>query len=117
MTRPSRLGIYADLQPVLDAALAAGGGSYTLATRGDAVHWRQRAYKFRIAYAREHGTPNRYDALLLRRIPPAGSPDDNVVTIEVRQATGLFTPSVTRAPQADALTADALAIAKRLLGE
>lgn len=38
---------YDDIRAVLDAALAEGGGRYTLATPGQAVYWRARAYYFR----------------------------------------------------------------------
>lgn len=38
---------YKDVRLVLDAALAAAGGIYTLPTPGKAVHWRMRAYMFR----------------------------------------------------------------------
>lgn len=38
---------YLDCRLVLDAAIAAGGGRYELASPGKALHWRQRAYTFR----------------------------------------------------------------------
>jgi hypothetical protein len=41
------LGQYSDVRAVLDAAIAAGGGRYTLKSRGAAIHWRARAYAFR----------------------------------------------------------------------
>lgn len=41
------VGPYADVKTVLDAALRNKGGVYTLPTRGAAVKWRQRAYKYR----------------------------------------------------------------------
>lgn len=116
MTRTSRLGLYADLQPVLDAAIAAGGGTYTLATHGDAVHWRQRVYKFRKLWQQERG-PSRYDALLLRRIPD----DSSEVIMEVRVAQGIFTPGFTAPPPSiaglDAAEDAAFALARRLVGE
>lgn len=41
------LSQFLDVIPVLDAAIAAGGGRYTLPTSGQAVNWRQRAYTLR----------------------------------------------------------------------
>lgn len=106
MTRPSRLGLYADLVPVLDAMLDAGGGTYTLATPGDAVHWRQRVYKFRLQYQKEIG-PSRYDTLVLRR------PRGNEVDVDIRRPAGLFTPRPGPSPYDD----EAFAISRKLLGD
>lgn len=41
------LSDYHDIKPILDQAVAHKGGTYQLETSGQAVHWRQRAYKFR----------------------------------------------------------------------
>lgn len=47
MPNSKSLTMYHDVKLVLDAAIAAGGGVYTLPTHGKAVHWRQRAYNYR----------------------------------------------------------------------
>lgn len=83
--KANRLNLYSDVRQVLDQALANGGGEYILSTHGQAVHWRQRAYKFRKEYARVHGT-SPYDDLEFPRIDA----DSNKVTIAVRQPKGVF---------------------------
>lgn len=91
MTKSNRLGIYADVRAVLDAALEHGGGLFRCLTPGHAVHWRQRAYRFRKAYA-ETLSPNAmspYDALVLPRLEK----DSDTVVIQVRQMGGTFTPA------------------------
>jgi hypothetical protein len=91
MTKANRLGMYADIRSVLDAALAAGGGTFRCDSRGAAVHWRQRAYRFRKLYAETLGTRamSPYDVLVLPRLP-VGCPE---VTIIIRQSSGVFTPA------------------------
>lgn len=84
-----RLGMYADLQPILDAALAAGGGTYTLETYGQAVHWVQRAYKFRKLFAEIYATKSKYDLLTMPRIVPGTS----TVIIKVNKPSGVFEPA------------------------
>lgn len=114
--RPNRLGMYADLSPILDAALVSGGGSYTLPSYGAAVHWRQRAYKFRKLYAETMGGMSKYDRLTLPRIEDGTS----VVTIKLSAPKGLFTPneSPALAPFAeDELFGAAEEFAKKLGGE
>ncbi len=109
----TRLAIYSDLIPILDAAIASQGGTYTLATHGDAVHWRQRVYKFRKAWGLAHAPPNKYDVLVLPRIPA----DSSNVLLTVRQAVGVWTPGgVPRAEPADDLTAAAFRLAARING-
>lgn len=91
MTKPSnRLGMYSDVQFVLDEAIMAGGGDYHCPNHGAAVHWRQRAYKFRKLFAEINGEKNtsRYDKLVMPRIPPESS----TVHITVRKQVGVFTP-------------------------
>lgn len=102
----NRLGIYHDVQEILDAALSAGGGTYTCATHGQAVHWRQRAYKFRKLYAEIHGAraSSQYDRLTLPRIEPGSSE----VLIHYRQHVGTFTPAESTAAFPDILTGDEL---------
>jgi hypothetical protein len=91
MTKANRLGMYADVRSVLDAALAAGGGTFMCESHGAAVHWRQRAYRFRKLYAET--LPPRamspYDVLVLPRLAD-GSGE---VVITVRQMGGVFTPA------------------------
>jgi hypothetical protein len=91
MTKSNRLGIYADIRPVLDAALASGGGTFTCSDYGAAVHWRQRAYRFRKAFAETLGPRDMspYDVLVLPRL----APDSCEVVINVRQTSGVFTPA------------------------
>ena len=87
--RPNRLGMYADVSNILDAALAHGGGSYALESNGAAVHWRQRAYAFRKLYAETIGGMSKYDRLTFPRIVDGSS----VVQIRLVEAKGLFTPA------------------------
>lgn len=87
---------FADVASVLDAAIAAGGGTYTLPTPGKATHWRQRAYTLRkilgeINLKRKGEDPGAvattpYDTLYLRILPSA--PCD--VVIEFNEARGVF---------------------------
>lgn len=82
---------YLNHKAVLDAALAAGGGRYSLPSHKEAVRWRLEAYYFRKLYVKKMreeipvgtiSTP--YDNMLLRL---AG----NVVIIEQRVITGKLT--------------------------
>jgi hypothetical protein len=105
----SKLSLFSDLPPILDAIVAAGGGTYTLATPGDATHWRQRVYQFRLAYQQELG-PSPYDVLVLHR--PRGCEVD----ISLRRAAGVFTPRVAPAV-GDKYEDEAFALARRMLGD
>ncbi len=92
MTRSqsNRLGMYSDIFPILDEALAAGGGTYALATYGDAVHWRQRAYRARKLYANTFGFDmSKYDRLTFPRIKDG----ECFVTIQLNVSKGVFTPA------------------------
>lgn len=91
MTKSNRLGMYADVRAVLDSALESGGGTFACADYGSAVHWRQRAYRFRKLYAETLGprAMSPYDVLVLPRL----APDANEVVITIRQASGVFTPA------------------------
>ena len=91
MSKANRLGVYADVRQVLDAALVAGGGKLECPSHGSAVHWRQRAYRFRKLYAETLGPKamSEYDVLVLPRL----APDSATVTILVRQPVGIFTPT------------------------
>lgn len=115
MTKSNRLGMYADVRSVLDAALAAGGGTFMCETHGAAVHWRQRAYRFRKLYAETLGPKamSPYDVLVLPRLAP-GSAE---VTITIRQAAGVFTPANDMAPTGnDELLEAAESLRRRLEG-
>lgn len=111
-SRSNRLGMFADVREVLDSALAHGGGSFQCATHGDAIHWRQRAYRFRKLYAETIGPKamSPYDVLVLPRVPD----DSATVIITVRQTAGIFTPA---GPRVDALAdeEDLMAEAQALL--
>lgn len=113
---PNRLGIYTDVQEILDAALAAGGGTYTCSTHGQAVHWRQRAYRFRKLYAEIHGAKQAslYDRITMPRVEP----DEVHVTLTLRQHVGTFTPLEGGTPldltTGDDLLEEALRLAKDL---
>lgn len=91
MTKANRLGIYADIRAVLDAALEHGGGTFTAPDHGAAVHWRQRAYRFRKAFAETLGprAMSPYDVLVLPRL----AADSSEVVINIRQTGGTFTPA------------------------
>jgi hypothetical protein len=93
-TVANRLGMYDDVRQVLDAALQSGGGSFELPTHGKAVHWRQRAYKFRKLYAEilasdKSTAMSPYDRLTLPKLLD----DSCVVVIKVREMVGTFIPN------------------------
>lgn len=117
MTKVNRLGMYADIRSILDAALAAGGGTFTCDSHGAAVHWRQRAYRFRKLYAETLGLKvmSPYDVLVLPRLPEDGCE----VTIVIRQTAGVFTPANdAQAPTSnDELLEAAESLRRRLEGE
>lgn len=89
--KSNRLGIYADVRAVLDSALEHGGGVFTAPDHGAAVHWRQRAYRFRKAFAETLGPQamSPYDVLVLPRLAEGSSE----VVITVRTTGGVFTPA------------------------
>jgi hypothetical protein len=96
MVRPvaNRLGMYDDVRQILDAALSSGGGRFDLPTHGLAVHWRQRAYKFRKLYAQTLASDDSfsmspYDRLTMPRIED----DSSTVVINVREVIGTFVPN------------------------
>lgn len=115
MTKSNRLGMYADIRAVLDAALAAGGGTFACETHGAAVHWRQRAYRFRKLYAETLGpkTMSPYDVLVLPRLEPEGCE----VTITIRQTAGVFTPANDAPTSNDELMEAAKELRRKLEGE
>ena len=85
MTRS--LAMYEDVKKILDAAIATGGGTVTLASTGQAVRWRQRAYEFR-KLARASTDWSIYDRITLRKVEP-GSCD---VVIAVIEQPAIFKP-------------------------
>lgn len=115
MTKSNRLGMYADIRSVLDAALESGGGTFACTDYGSAVHWRQRAYRFRKLFAETLGPKamSPYDILVLPRLI------DNIVTIKLREAGGVFTPANDGlAPtDNDGLLEAAESLRRRLIGE
>lgn len=93
-TSANRLGLYDDVRQILDAAMASGGGEFVLTTHGQAVHWRQRAYKFRKLFATilsqdKSLAMSPYDRLTMPQIPD----DSSTVIINVREIVGTFTPN------------------------
>jgi hypothetical protein len=93
-TIANRLGMYDDVRQILDAALQSGGGMFELPSHGLAVHWRQRAYKFRKLYAQTLASDDSfsmspYDRLTLPQI----ADDSCTVVINVREVIGTFTPN------------------------
>lgn len=91
MTKSNRLGMYADVRAVLDAALEGGGGTFKCDSHGAAVHWRQRAYRFRKLFAETLGprVMSPYDILVLPRL----ADDSSEVVITIRQTAGVFMPA------------------------
>jgi hypothetical protein len=94
MSSPSQ---YADVIEILNAAIAAGGGKYTLETHGQAMHWRQRAYALRALLIEQNKrkfpdmvVPSPYDGVILT-VPKKGLPGDNAVLIRLRKAEGRLT--------------------------
>lgn len=93
-TPANRLGLYDDVRQILDAALSSGGGEFVLPNHGQAMHWRQRAYKFRKLYAQTLASDDSfsmspYDRLTMPQIPD----DSSTVVINVREIVGTFTPN------------------------
>ena len=81
---------FGDIKPLMDAALASGGGIYHAPTSGQAVRFRQRAYQFRKAF-REAAAPaaSPYDRLTIKRLAPG----DTKVEIVPISLPGTFTPA------------------------
>lgn len=117
MTKPrsNRLGMYQDVRTILDAALANGGGTYACETHGQAIHWRQRVYRFRKLYAETVGLTreSEYDCIVIPRVPPESS----TCYLQLRKQVGIFMPSNESADiifDEDPLLEEAEAIARRL---
>jgi hypothetical protein len=93
-TIANRLGLYDDVRQILDAALASGGGSFDLPTHGQAMHWRQRAYKFRKLYAQTLASDDSFSMSPYDRLTmPTPADDSATVEIKVREVVGTFTPN------------------------
>mgnify|MGYP003443860708 FL=1 len=113
MTRPNRIGMYEDVRKILDAALENGGGEVELRSYGAAVHWRQRAYKFRKLFVDTVQARSPYDRLTLLKTPE-GSP---IVTIRIKEQPAVFRPINRDAAPAQVdpeLMSEAEDLAKRL---
>jgi len=128
MALTKSLGAYADIRPVLDAAIARRGGHYILPTAQAAIRWAQRAYYYRTLLREqsrlrlgiegiEPTTP--YDEIKLRR-------EDNIVYIEFYTPIGTFIGPDGNAvdvkgealeAQDDLLSQEAEAFAKGLFGD
>lgn len=106
--------MYQDIRDILDATLSSGGGTYECGTHGQAVHWRQRVYRFRKLYAETLGLTKEspYDSIVIPRVPPESS----TCVLQLRKQVGTFTPSFESAPfeDVDPLLEEAEAIARRL---
>lgn len=91
---------YSDCAAVLDAALATGGGIYTLPNYGAAVRWAQRAYNLRKALRELNAETlvpgqapfTKYDDVVLRvekKRPDKDQP--HKVVIEIKRLQGVLT--------------------------
>lgn len=65
MPASRQLSNYADIKGILDAAIAAGGATYRLATPGKATNWRQRANVFRSLFRGESQKANSIPGLVV----------------------------------------------------
>lgn len=82
MTMSKNPNSYGHIKAVLDAAVSAGGGAYTLPSAAEAIKWRQEAYRYRSMLSEIGPTP--YDDLLLSLV-------ENKIRIVVKTFTGTFT--------------------------
>jgi hypothetical protein len=93
-TQANRLGLYDDVRQILDAALSSGGGAFDLPSHGLAVHWRQRAYKFRKLYANTLADGDTFAMSPYDKLTMPAVPDDSAsVVINIREVIGTFTPN------------------------
>lgn len=65
MPASKELSNYSDIRAILDAAVAAGGARFTVASPGKATWWRQRANMFRVLFRREAQKGNLVPGLVL----------------------------------------------------
>lgn len=88
-TIPQISAQYSDVKPVLDAALAHGGGTYEAPSPGAAVQFRHRCYAFRKAFREASESASPYDRLVIRKLAKGQT---NVV-IEPNTLPGTFVPA------------------------
>lgn len=98
------LSSYVEMKNVLEMARKAGGGEYELATRGQAIQWRQKAHFYR-------GLLYNLEAAKMGSIPgfvPSTPWDDmslelrdNVVIISFGKPKGKFTPAAEASAEAE----------------
>lgn len=58
MPMSTNINTYADVAAVLEEVLPVGRGEYTLPTPGQAKHWAQRAYKYRLLLQKQVAAQN-----------------------------------------------------------
>lgn len=73
---------YADIEKVLDTALANGGGTLVLENENQVIRWRQRAYYYR-TLLRAENMVTKYDSMSLEA-------DKNRIKISFASALGVF---------------------------
>lgn len=88
-TIPQISAQYSDVKPILDAALAQGGGTYEAPTPGAAVQFRHRCYAFRKAFREASESASPYDRLVLRKLRKG----ETRVRIEPNILPGTFVPA------------------------
>lgn len=86
MNKPAALVGYNDVKMILDEAAKHGGGRYALDTPGQAIHWRQRAYRFRKLYREVYPSDGRYEQFNFQLDGPE-------VIINPNRPTGTFIPA------------------------
>ena len=89
MAKATGLAIFTDVQEVADLVLEHNGGNYECETYGQAVHFVQRFYKFRVKYRKIYGEPCPYDKFIAGKI----SEGETTVRFRLRQHVGTFTPA------------------------
>jgi len=99
MSLSTNINAYIHVKPILDAAVAHGGGRYRLESNKAAIRWRLHAYQYRKLVAQSG--PTNYDKLILRV-------EGSVVIFGVDAIEGIFTrpdgsmePLVKRQPEPD----------------
>lgn len=96
MPLSTNLHSYDDVRAVLDAALSAGGGNYTLETSGQAIYWRARAYYFRkllqnLEKERYEGVPGMAASTPYDHLKLGLEKGSRTVTIEIMKPQGILT--------------------------
>lgn len=98
---------YLDVQQILDAALASGGGEYELEDIKQATRWIQRAYMFRTILQRQSVGPTKYDVISLHK-------RGNIVEIRCTGQSGVFRPAGPAVAALDDLDAQVAAMRRRI---